>query len=60
MADEEGVIGAAFTVLMAKATAALVEDEPVPFVVDRPFLFCVTARDGSLLFMGIVNTVQAS
>lgn len=60
MADEEGVIGAAFTVMMAKATAALIEDEPIPFVVDRPFLFCVTARDGSLLFVGIVNTVQAS
>ena len=58
MADEEGVIGAAFTVLMAKATAAFREDEPIPFVVDKPYLFCVTARDGSLLFMGIVNTLQ--
>ena len=52
--DEEGVTGAAYT-LFALAKGAMPPSEIIPFVLDRPFLFAVTARDGSLLFAGTVT-----
>ena len=51
--DEEGCTAAAFTVA-APGCEATAEDE-VDFVLDRPFLFCITGDSGLPLFVGIVN-----
>lgn len=51
--DEEGCTATAFTVMQA-AGAAAPPDEEVDFVLDRPFLFCITRGDLPL-FVGIVN-----
>lgn len=53
--DEEGVIAAAYTVMLA-CGAAMPPDERVEFTLDRPFLFAVTGESGEVLFAGIVNT----
>ena len=55
--DEKGVSGAAYTELAITEGAAMVEDE-VDFVHDRPFLFMVTAADGSILFSGAVRNID--
>lgn len=52
--DEEGCTAAAFTVMLA-AGAAMPPDEEVDFILDRPFLFCITGDSGLPLFVGIVN-----
>lgn len=52
--DEEGCVAAAFTV-MARAGAEKPPEEEVDFVLDRPFLFCITGESGLPLFVGIVN-----
>ena len=54
--DEQGVTGAAFTAL-AMAEGAAEPDEEIDFVLDRPFLFLITGRDGSILFSGIVRNI---
>lgn len=53
--DETGVEAAAYTVMMACGAAMPPEDE-IDFILNRPFLFCITSRDGLPLFAGIVNT----
>ena len=55
--DEHGVTGAAYTEL-ALAEGAALPDEEITFVLDRPFLFIVTAGDGSALFSGIVRNIE--
>ena len=52
--DEEGCTAAAFTVLPA-AGAGMPSEEVVDFVLDRPFIFCITGDSGLPLFVGIVN-----
>ena len=54
--DEEGVTGAAFTDL-AVCGAGLPQEE-ADFTLDRPFYFAVTSSDGSILFSGIVQTIE--
>lgn len=51
--DEEGCTAAAFTVLGPGGDA--LPEEEVDFVLDRPFLFCVTGDRGLPLFVGVVN-----
>ncbi len=53
--DEEGCTAAAFTAI---TTEAMMMDPPdeVDFVLDRPFLFCITGANELPLFVGIVNT----
>ena len=53
--DEEGVTAAAYTVI-AEAGAAMPPEEEVDFILNRPFLFAVTAEGGLPLFMGVVQT----
>ncbi len=53
--DEDGCEAAAYTVMMADATAALDEPEIVEFTLDRPFLLVLTGIDGAPLFAGVVN-----
>ncbi len=51
--DEEGCTAAAFTVM--GPGNAMPPDDEMDFVLDRPFLFCVTGHGGLPLFVGIVN-----
>lgn len=51
--DEEGCTAAAFTVLAPGGEAE--PDGEVDFVLDRPFLFCITGGSGLPLFVGVVN-----
>ena len=52
--DEDGCTAAAFTVVAAGGAGMPPEDE-VDFVLDRPFIFCITGESGLPLFVGIVN-----
>lgn len=52
--DEEGVEAAAYTLMLGAGSAAPPSDE-IDFVLDRPFLFVLTSRDGLPLFIGVVN-----
>lgn len=52
--DEEGCTATAFTELPGSGAAAPPDDE-VDFVLDRPFLFCITGINGLPLFVGVVN-----
>ena len=57
--DEEGCEAAAFTAIMAEATAMMPEDMPIiEMNLNRPFGFLITGADGLPLFTGIVNTMQ--
>lgn len=53
--DEEGCEAAAYTVIAVECGAAAPADEPVDFVLDRPFLFAITGSTGLPLFVGVVN-----
>lgn len=55
--DEEGCEAAAYTVMMLEAMALMPEEEPVEFVLDRPFLFMIRSYEGAPLFAGVVNQV---
>ena len=57
--DEEGCEAAAFTVIMVAAGMAPPPDDSLDFVLDRPFLFCVTNAGGLPLFTGLVNEPAA-
>lgn len=52
--DEKGCEAAAYTVMQMNTSAMLPEEE-MDFVLDRPFLFVITGEDGLPLFIGIVN-----
>ncbi len=52
--DEKGCEAAAYTVMIKDAQAADPPDE-VDFVLDRPFMFAVSGKDGMPRFIGIVN-----
>ena len=54
--DEEGCEAAAYTVMMANATAAMQQPPKVEFTLDRPFAFAVTATENLPLFVGVVQT----
>ena len=52
--NEEGVTAAAYTEMRLAGAAAPPDDE-IDFVLDRPFLFVITGRDGLPLFVGTVH-----
>lgn len=53
--DEQGVTGAAYTIITLENAATFADDrEEVEFVLDRPFCYVATAADGSILFAGTV------
>ena len=54
-ADEEGVEGAAYTVLLIPNAGLPQQRETYDFTLDRPFLFVVTGEGGAPLFAGVVN-----
>lgn len=51
----EGCTAAAVTVEMMEGAGMWVPDDEVDFILDRPFIFCVTGISGLPLFVGIVN-----
>lgn len=51
--DEKGCTAAAFTAMVLGAGGP--EEKEVDFVLDRPFIFCITGNSGLPLFVGIVN-----
>ena len=54
--DENGVAAAAYTlVAMTKGAAIPAEREKVDFHLDRPFLYAIESRDGTVLFLGVVT-----
>ena len=53
--DEQGCTAAAFTVIANTAGMGPLDDGEVDFVLDRPFLFCITGLSDLPLFVGIVN-----
>jgi|GEM_PF-148156 len=55
--DEEGVTGAAYTEL-GLCGAGMPPEERVELIFDRPFLFAVTGRDGSILFAGVIRNID--
>lgn len=53
--DEKGTEAAAATAISARAGSAPPSNEPIPFAVDRPFLFAIRdTQSGALLFLGHV------
>lgn len=56
--DEQGVSGAAYTALDMPDAAEDIPPNELDFVLDRPFLYIVTGRDGSILFSGIVRNID--
>ncbi len=54
--DEQGVTGAAYTELEVDGAGAIIEE--LDFVLDRPFMFVLTGRDGSVLFSGIIRNLD--
>ena len=57
--DEEGCEAAAFTVVIVGSGLPLETPREVEFTLDRPFLFAILSREGSPLFMGVVNDPAA-
>lgn len=53
--DEKGVTGAAYTVEVTD-NAASDYNEPIDFILNRPFIFLVESRDGLPLFAGVVSS----
>jgi serpin B len=59
--DEKGTEAAAATVVAIRATSMPPPEEPLPFVVDHPFLFFIRQRaTGAILFVGRVTDPTAS
>lgn len=55
-ADEEGVVAAAYTVIITEATGAPTPPtDEIHFTLDRPFLFTITSQDQLPLFAGVVE-----
>lgn len=52
--DEEGCEAASFTVMM-EAGAALIENQPINFTLDRPFIFVITNSCDQPTFAGVIN-----
>lgn len=52
--DEEGVVAAAYTLLMAPTCGVPERLEEIDFTLNRPFLFAITGRDALPLFAGVV------
>ncbi len=53
--DEDGYDAVAFTIATADGCSPDSTDQPIDFVLDRPFLFVTLSPDGLPMFIGIVN-----
>ena len=54
--NEEGVTGAAYT--ENALCGAIPPEDEIDFVLDRPFCFTVVSSDRSILFSGVVQTIE--
>ena len=54
--NEEGVTGAAYTA--DAVCGAIPPEEEFDFVLDRPFCFAIVSSDRSILFSGVVQTID--
>lgn len=52
--DEEGCEAASFTVMMAVGCTPI-ENEPIDFTLDRPFIFVITNSCDQPTFVGVIN-----
>ncbi|MDO4502368.1 MAG: serpin family protein [Coriobacteriia bacterium] len=58
--DEDGALAAAYTAIGLKATALPPQDQKeVEFTLDRPFVYALIGRDGTPLFVGLVQDPTA-
>ncbi|MBQ1409898.1 MAG: hypothetical protein IIY94_01285 [Oscillospiraceae bacterium] len=58
--DEDGVLGAAYTIIeMSEAACEPEEPERASLTLDRPFLFVVTNNEGLPIFVGIIHDPSA-
>lgn len=58
--DEKGTEAAAATAVAMRAGSAPPSGEPIPFALDRPFLFSIRdTQTGAILFMGRVESPKA-
>ena len=57
--DEEGTEAAAATMVTMDGGAMPVEEEPVEFIVDRPFLYEIKTASGETLFMGVMQDINS-
>jgi|GEM_PF-1031738 len=54
--DEEGTEAAAATMVVLKANGALIiEEQPIEFIADRPFMYEIKSPSGETLFMGVIQ-----
>ena len=51
--DENGVTASAFTLITMNGSS--MPEEPAEMILDRPFLYAITASNGSILFTGTYN-----
>ncbi len=58
MVDEEGCEAAAYTVIMTECMGAVLDQEEIDFILDRPFVFVITGCGQDPLFIGVVNEVD--
>lgn len=54
--DEEGTEAAAATIAIDAEGCALIEEPPIEFIVDRPFLYEIESPSGETLFMGVIQS----
>ena len=53
--DEEGTEAAAVTMAEDGVGAMLMEEPPIEFIVDRPFMYEIKSPSGETLFMGVIQ-----
>ncbi len=53
--DEEGTEAAAVTMAVDGAGAMLMEEPPIEFIVNRPFMYEIKSPSGETLFMGVIQ-----
>lgn len=54
--DEEGVTGAAYTIVSVNDVS--MPSNEIDLVFDRPFMFILAGKDGSVLFSGVVKNTD--
>lgn len=53
--DEEGTEAAAATMVVAGDGCAIIEEIPIEFIADRPFMYEIKSESGETLFMGVIQ-----
>lgn len=56
--DEEGTEAAAATMAVMAEGAMLMEETPIDFIVDHPFMYEIKSPSGETLFMGVIQNFK--